>query len=163
LILGNLLVRELWVGNLNDKITEDEIKEEFNKYGQIENIELYQRKPNNFAFIKMYRICKASRAFKSIRQISIALHSPQMKISFADHQRRFGIVGDHINHEVDDELLPILYVGYSITGRMPGVRYLRRKFGKYGKIKFVKCHRSARNTGLRSFAFVKFEKLVNKI
>ena len=53
--------------------------------------------------------------------------------------------------------MPILYVGYSITGRMPDEEYLKRIFQKYGKVIFVKCCRSDRTQGLRSYAFVEFD------
>lgn len=42
-ILGNLLVRELWVGNLNDTITEDDLRKHFITYGDIENIQLFTK------------------------------------------------------------------------------------------------------------------------
>ena len=53
-------------------------------------------------------------------------------------------MGDNIHHESDKELLPILYVGYSITGRMPDEEYIKQVFSKYGKVLFVKCCRADR-------------------
>jgi hypothetical protein len=60
----------------------------------------------------------------------------------------------------DETLLPILYVGYSITGRMPEEEYLERVFSKYGKVIFIKCIRADRNKGRRSYAFVEYDSLV---
>lgn len=68
-------------------------------------------------------------------------------------------MGNNINRERDEELLPILYVGYSITGRMLGEDKLRKVFKRYGKFKYVKCHKSDRHTGLRSYALVEYEDL----
>jgi len=72
-------------------------------------------------------------------------------------------MGDNIHHESDKELLPILYVGYSITGRMPSEIKLKKRFLKYGKVLYVKCFKSDRNTGLRSYALIEYEKLVISI
>lgn len=52
-----------------------------------------------------------------------------------------------------------MYVGYSITGRMPEEEYLKKVFSKYGTVIFVKCCRSDRTQGLRSYAFVEYDSL----
>ena len=69
-------------------------------------------------------------------------------------------MGDHINYEKDEELLPILYVGYSITGRMPSEIKLKKRFQKYGKVKYVKGFKTDRNTGFRSYALIEYDHLV---
>ncbi len=41
--LGSLLVRELWVGNLQENVTEEELQRHFSAFGVIENIELFKK------------------------------------------------------------------------------------------------------------------------
>jgi len=43
---------------------------------------------------------------------------------------------------------------------MPDEEYLKKIFSKYGTVIFVKCCRSDRTQGLRSYAFVEYDSLV---
>jgi RNA recognition motif-containing protein len=59
----DIKVRELWVGNLPEKITEERLYQYFFIHGEIESIELHLTKKNNFAFIRFMLTGCAKRAW----------------------------------------------------------------------------------------------------
>ena len=44
------------------------------------------------------------------------LNSPEAKIYFSDHLRRFDIVGDSQKYISVDEITSVIYVGYQVNG-----------------------------------------------
>lgn len=91
----NIRVREIWVGNLSPEINDRSLKAIFERFGPIENIEMFQKNNLTFAFIRFERVSQATKAFENQDELGLELRSP-LKISFADFLKRTNIVGDSI-------------------------------------------------------------------
>lgn len=91
----NIRVREIWVGNLSPEINDRSLKAIFERFGPIENIEMFQKNNLTFAFIRFERVSQATKAFENQDELGLELRSP-LKISFADFLKRTNIVGDSV-------------------------------------------------------------------
>lgn len=95
LLAHNIRVREIWVGNLPAEINDGSLKAIFQRFGPIENVEMFQKNSLTFAFIRFERVSQATRAFESQDDLGVELRAA-LKISFADFLKRPNIVGDSI-------------------------------------------------------------------
>lgn len=86
-------MREIWVGNLPQDINEKTLKKAFSVYGEVDNVEIFQKPNLTFAFLRYKRSKEALMAFESVDHLSIVLKST-LRIAFSDYQKRAGIVGD---------------------------------------------------------------------
>jgi RNA recognition motif-containing protein len=99
LVAHNIRVREIWVGNLPSEINDRSLKAIFERFGPIENVEMFQKNSLTFAFIRFERVSQATKAFENQDELGLELRAA-LKISFADFLKRSNIVGDSI--EVED-------------------------------------------------------------
>lgn len=99
-------------------------------------------------------------------------------MSYSDHQRRLNIVGDAVGYErvfkilnyfkskklfyliKDEDLLPVVYIGYNTGVKIPYEGILREVFKQYVDVKNVLIKQAPSNSGLRSFALVEFMDVV---
>jgi RNA recognition motif-containing protein len=91
-------VREIWIGNLPADITEKHLKATFEVYGTVDNIEIYQKPNQIFAFLRYEKVAQASKAFENVDALGLSLRAG-LKISFSDYLKRNNIVGDSVNIE----------------------------------------------------------------
>jgi len=160
LVVHNIRVREIWVGNLNPETTESDVRHAFCEYGQIENIEMFNKSPQNqiFAFLKYYRVSQAARAFENIDNLSMAMKL-NLRISYSDFSKRNGVVGDSSTVEDNlDDLTPYLFLAYSSGVNLPRQKNLLRRFAEFGKIKGVLMKPSYDNN-FKSFIIIEFERV----
>lgn len=149
-----LLVRELWLGGYSEKCRDQEIESIMRMYGKIENYERHQ----NHTFVKYYKVEYASKAFQNHKGISIQLKSPELKIYFSDHLRRFDIVGDSFDYINEQELTNVLYIGYPANGEPLHEYAVRNACEKYYKVKGItKSVNKIQST--KDYYLVQFEKV----
>lgn len=91
----NIRVREIWIGNLPNDITEKSLKNTFEVYGTVDNIEIFTKPNQIFAFLRYEKVAQASKAFENVDTLGLQLRAG-LKISFSDYLKRNNIVGDSI-------------------------------------------------------------------
>jgi len=91
----NIRVREIWIGNLPNDITEKSLKNTFEVYGTVDNIEIFTKPYQIFAFLRYEKVAQASKAFENVDTLGLQLRAG-LKISFSDYLKRNNIVGDSI-------------------------------------------------------------------
>ena len=66
----------------------------------------------DFAFIKYFRIEDASNACADYHNINASLQpliNSNFKIFFSDHLKRWNVVSNHIDYEIKEHLVPVIY------------------------------------------------------
>ena len=158
LVVHNIKVREIWVGNLNVDTTEADVRNAFSVYGKIENIEMFNKSNQNqiFAFLKYFRVSHAAKAFENIDNLSVAMKL-NLRISYSDFSKRNNVVGDSAT--VDDnipDLTPFVFLSYNSGVQLPKAKSLGRKLLDFGKIKNI-LMKPSYDTNYKSFILVEFE------
>ncbi|EAR84871.1 RNA recognition motif (RRM) superfamily protein (macronuclear) [Tetrahymena thermophila SB210] len=107
-----ILVREIWVSNIDEKCKPyiREIIEDF--FGGIEEVEFFDRGKDSFAFIKFFMVQTAYLAFTNKEKIAELLETDQVKLTYSDPSRRKNIIGDHEDYMRDENLSPVLYISF---------------------------------------------------
>ena len=188
-IIGSILVRELWLGNLPEDLNEKKLRANIEMFGEVENVEYHSKvysflyyifnhisKPGtSFAFIKFKKVAFASRANEGYQNLKMLLQCSNLKIAFSDHLRRKNIVSDHVDAEnvliifwfyqsnnlKDDDLTSTIYIGFSTGATIAPEGVFREIFGRYGDVKCVIIKQSPPENGSRSYALVEMGNLVN--
>jgi RNA recognition motif-containing protein len=96
LLAHNIRVREIWVGNLPNDITEKAIKSAFGMYGNVDKIEIFQKTNQTFCFLRYERADEANKAFDNSDKLSKLLRA-NLKMSYSDFLKRNVIVGNDVN------------------------------------------------------------------
>ena len=91
-------MREIWIGNLPNDITDKSLKSTFEIYGTIDNIEIFTKPNQIFAFLRYEKVAHASKAFENVDTLGLQLRAG-LKISFSDYLKRHNIVGDSVTVE----------------------------------------------------------------
>lgn len=71
------------------------MKTTFEVYGTIDNIEIFTKPNQIFAFLRYEKVAQASKAFENVDTLGLQLRAG-LKISFSDYLKRNNIVGDSI-------------------------------------------------------------------
>jgi len=86
----------LYVGSLQFNVTEEEIKEAFAEYGDIEYVNLHMNnetgRSKGFAFVQYYRVEDAKRALRNAPNIEIA--GRPAKVGLVNEAEKAGLIGD---------------------------------------------------------------------
>jgi len=126
-------MRELWVGNLAQTVTQEKLYNRFFIYGEIEVIYMFMSK--NFAFIRFKEVAAASRALDSARGTRI--DNRPIKISFADPIRRKEALGDMAGYHLSVKSAKGLVMKYAGTTIAPPEDFIKGILGKYGTVKAI--------------------------
>lgn len=144
-------MREIWVGNLPDNISENTLYKAFFIYGEISNIEIHREKC--FAFIR-YRLCaSASRAYEKAKNMNIGNNI--IRVSFSDSGKRREIKGDEPGYELTEKKCKLLHVSLNKNSLLPTEQVIRDVFSKFGNVKYVLTKSCA---GYRSSIYVEYAK-----
>ncbi|KRW98281.1 hypothetical protein PPERSA_01719 [Pseudocohnilembus persalinus] len=158
IITEQILVRELFIGNISMEITEKQLLKTLEVYGKIEELELKSQNNVQYAFVKYYKIQDATKAFFNHQNIGLLLNQ-SLKIQFSDHQRRSNIVGDNEKEMKTEDLSNILYVNYHPNShKVPTDDKIKQVCDEYGKVLRVNFN-SFKNTPLKSFYLVEYERV----
>jgi RNA recognition motif-containing protein len=158
LVAHNIRVREIWIGNLPNEITERTLKNTFEIYGTVDNIEIFQKPNQIFAFLRYEKVSQASKAFENVDPLGLQLRA-NLKISFSDYLKRNSIVGDSLTvQDNKDEMVPYVFLCYSNGASLPKEGFVREKLAEYGQIISV-LMRPSYNNNLKSFILVEYSTL----
>jgi RNA recognition motif-containing protein len=83
---------------LPSDITEKSLKQTFEIYGTVDNIEIFTKPNQIFAFLRYEKVAQASKAFENVDSLGLQLRAG-LKISFSDYLKRNNIVGDSVSAE----------------------------------------------------------------
>jgi RNA recognition motif-containing protein len=156
LVVHNIKVREIWVGNLTEDTTKTQIEDAFTKYGDIENIEIFNKPNQIFAFLKYKKVKQAAAAFENIDNLSVAMKL-SLKISYSDFSKRNSVVGDNAFLEDNEEdLTPYLFMAYNSGLNLPRAKRLQKKMSEFGIVKGILLKPSY-DSNYKSFVIVEFE------
>lgn len=156
LVVHNIKVREIWVGNLTEDTTKTQIEDAFTKYGDIENIEIFNKPTQIFAFLKYKKVKQAAAAFENIDNLSLAMRL-SLKISYADFSKRNSVVGDNaFLEDNEDDLTPYLFMAYNSGLNLPSSKRLQKKMSEFGNVKGILLKPSY-DSNYKSFVIVEFE------
>lgn len=148
-------MREIWIGNLPIEITEKSLRTTFEIYGTVDNIEIFRKPNQTFAFLRYLKVSQASKAFENVDSLGLSLHS-DLKISFSDYLKRNNIVGDSLSAPISqEEMIPFLYLAYSSGLGLPKESYIRDKVKSYGSVESI-LMRPSYNPNLKSYLLVEF-------
>lgn len=156
LVVHNIKVRELWIGNLNQETTENDVKRAFSEYGKIENIEMFDKPNLKFVFLKYYKVSQANKAFENIDNLSVAMKL-NLRISYADFSKRNNVVGD--NQFVDDnyaDLTPYVFMAYNSGINLPRTKALHKRMSEFGKVKGI-LMKPSYDSNFKSFIIIHFD------
>ena len=158
LVVHNIKVREIWVGNLLEETTEGDIRAAFSAYGEIENVEMFNKSNQNqiFAFLKYYKVSQAARAFENIDNLSETMRL-SLRISYSDFSKRNSIVGD--NPYLEDnlaDLTPFVFMAYNSGVNLPKAKSLQRRLSEFGKVKGV-LMKPSYNSNFKSIVIIEYE------
>lgn len=103
-------------------------------FGTIEKVDIFPKQLVLYAYVKYKRLECAYKALEATQSIGQLLESQgQVKIYPSDPFRRNQIVGNADDSEKEDELLPILFIGYPSNPNYVVDEVLLRKLAeKYG-------------------------------
>lgn len=104
--------------------------------------------------MKFKEINQASRANEAIQDLRQLLNSPNLKIAFSDHQRRKNVVGDAVDYERDDELMPIIYLGFPTGANIANGTIIRDMFSRYGEVKNIHINQMPKQNSAKSYALI---------
>jgi len=111
--------RALWIGNVSDKITEDELKREFEQFGKIESIRVLRNK--TCAFVNFMNVEEASAALQALQ--GKKLGNMAIKINFGKPQTAIPKSMnplDPMNQQfLAPGFFPPEYAAYGMPGVMP--------------------------------------------
>lgn len=156
LVVHNIKVREIWVGNLVEETTDQDVRNAFSTYGKIESVEMFNKPNQIFAFLKYFKVKQAAKAFENIDNLSVAMRL-NLRISYSDFTKRNNIVGDSPTLEDNyEDLAPYLFMAYNSGVILPKVKYLQKRLSEFGKIKGILLKPSY-NSNFKSFVVVEFE------
>lgn len=156
LVVHNIKVREIWVGNLVEETTEQDVRNAFSMYGKIENVEMFKKPNQIFAFLKYFKVSQAAKAFENIDNLSVIMRL-NLRISYSDFSKRNSIVGD--NPQIEDnleELTPYLFLAYNSGSHLPKIKYLKRRLAEFGQVKDI-LMKPSYNSNFKSFVVIEFE------
>lgn len=135
LVVHNIKVREIWVGNLVEETTEQDVRNAFSAYGKIESVEMFNKPNQIFAFLKYYKVKQANKAFENIDNLSVAMRL-NLRISYSDFTKRNNIVGDSPTLEDNfEDLTPYLFMAYNSGTILPKMLHLQKDLQSLEKSK----------------------------
>jgi RNA recognition motif-containing protein len=158
LAIHNIKVREIWVGNLVNETTESDVRAAFSVHGKIETIEMFNKAPQIFAFVKYEKVSQAAKAFENIESLSLSMKLG-LRISYSDFTKRNSIVGDSalVTDNLED-LTPFVFMAYGSGINLPKEKILKKKLAEFGKIKSMTL-RPSYNNNLKSIILVEMNTL----
>ncbi|CDW71098.1 rna binding motif-containing zinc finger [Stylonychia lemnae] len=153
---SDVRVRELWLGNLPENITEKVLYSHFFIYGDIEKIELNQHKSYPYyAFVRFKLTSCTSRAYdQSSNQLEI--NGFKIKVQFSDYNKRPEIVGDLAGYDCTFQNCTTLFVAFIVNSQLPSQEKLEEVFQKYGKVRAIYMKQTSPNTQYRPHAFIDY-------
>lgn len=103
-------------------------------FGIIEKVDIFPKQLVLYAYVKYKRLESAYKAYEQSATIAQLLESlGQVKVYFSDPFRRNQIVGNADDSEKEEELLPVLFIGYPSNPNFTVDEILLRKLAeKYG-------------------------------
>lgn len=152
-----LQMRELWVGNLAQTVTQEKLYNRFFIYGEIEVIYMFMSK--NFAFIRFKEMVAAAQALDLARGIKI--DGRQIKISFADPVRRKEALGDMPGYHFDIRNTKGLVMKYTGTSMAPQEDFAKGVLGRYGTVKAILIAEVGVKPMTRPRVYIEFSTHVN--
>lgn len=126
-------MRELWVGNLSQTVTQEKLWNRFFIYGEIEVVYMFMS--NNFAFVRFKEIAAAARALDLARGARI--DGRCVKLSFADPVRRREAVGDLPGYRLTPDSAKALVLKYTGSVLTPQEDFLKGMLSKYGSVRAI--------------------------
>jgi len=126
-------VREIWVGNLPNSITEQSLYNQFFIFGEISRMETHFQPDKNFAFIKYKLAASASRAYEKGKNMNLSGNI--IRVSFSDSGKRKDIVGDESGYELNEKTCKMLHISLNRNSPVANENILKELFRKYGTVK----------------------------
>ncbi|TNV87135.1 hypothetical protein FGO68_gene1188 [Halteria grandinella] len=152
-------VRELWVGNLPEHITEKKLYSHFFVYGEIEKIEIVSSNKSSqqtYAFVRFKLISCTSRAYDQTQQNQLEIDGYKLKVQFSDFNKRPEIVGDVPGYDCTYLTCTALFVAFSVNSQLPPQEKVEEVFSRYGKIRAIYMKQTTPNTQWRPHVFVDY-------
>lgn len=113
----------------------------------------------NFIFVKYFKVEDASNACADYHNINMTLHNnnhnTNFKIFFADHLKRFNVVSNNPNYEINETLIPVVYASVRNDPQYANEQYLRNIFEKFGFIRNLEIKRNELPTQ-RTYVLVEY-------
>lgn len=156
---SSILVRELWLGNLPENLNEKKLRNVVEMFGDVENIEYYQKQNGSFGFVKFKKVSQASKANEGAAALRQLLESQNLKIAFSDHQRRKNVVADHHECDDDEELTSIIYIGYSSGSTVVPEAIIKETFSRYGEVLNINIKQTPKDNSAKSYVLVEMASL----
>ncbi|KAM3130839.1 hypothetical protein pb186bvf_017028 [Paramecium bursaria] len=151
-------VRELFISGIPQHKQQSDIQRIFSQYGIIERVDVIAKQLVNYAYVKFKRLDQAYSAMQASAMISELLESNgQAKIYPSDPFRRVQIVGNAEDQEKDDEMLPIMFIGYPSNPELMVDEKLLKKYAEKcgGPIKGIQIVQPETQQ-LRSYVLIEF-------
>jgi RNA recognition motif-containing protein len=126
-------VREIWVGNLPNNITEQSLYNQFFIFGEIAKMDPHFQHDKNYAFIKYRLSASASRAYEKAKNMNF--NGNIIRVSFSDSGKRRDIIGDEAGYEVNEKTCKMLHLSLNKGSQVASEQLLKDMFKKYGTIK----------------------------
>lgn len=149
---GVVRMREIWVGNLAQDVTEAMLYNHFFIYGEIEKIDVFGFK--GFAFVRFKLAAAASRALESASNILIA--NKPVRISYSDQTRRFDAIGDKPGYEPNEYNAKTLYIQYKCEGPTQAEGKMQEVLNRYGRVRALYIKRMSPNSLAKPCLYVDY-------
>ena len=131
-------MRELWIGNLPDEITERHLYSHFFIYGEIEQVEILNSNAKKWGFVRYMLVNCASRACEHTNGMELGSSRTKIKVIFSDPQRRGDvIIGDKEGYKLTESNCTTLFVAFCVNTNLPEQSKFEEIFGRYGQIKAI--------------------------
>lgn len=146
-------VRELWLSNLDIRITEDRLHEVLSPFGQIDLINLY-KKDKAFAAVRFRKSESAELVIARRTELNFLTDS----INFSDFLKRENIVADNINVVNNkEELTNLIFIGNESNKPLPSKKRMIREIESIGVRVLNMTIRPSTDNKLRHFAIVELK------
>ncbi|CAD8076990.1 unnamed protein product [Paramecium sonneborni] len=160
-IKHNVNVRELFISGIPQSKTQSDIQRIFSHYGIVERIDVMQKQLVNFAYVKFKKLDAVNQAIQNQQYIAEQLESAgQVKIYQSDPFKRAQIVGNAEDCEKDDDMLPVMFIGFPPNQNFTiDEKFIRKMAEKYGgDVKGVQLF-LPQSPQLRSYVLIEFVQL----
>ncbi|CAK60357.1 unnamed protein product (macronuclear) [Paramecium tetraurelia] len=160
-IKHNVHVRELFISGIPQSKTQSDIQRIFSHYGIVERIDIIPKQIANFAYVKFKKLDAVNQAIQNQQFITDQLDgSGNVKIYPSDPFKRTQIVGNAEDTEKDEDMLPIMFIGFppnqSFTIDEKFLKKMAQKYG--GDVKGIQIFQP-QSPQLRSYVLIEFSQL----
>eukprot|EP01022_Parablepharisma_sp_SALTPOND_P022744 TRINITY_DN463_c0_g1_i1.p1 TRINITY_DN463_c0_g1~~TRINITY_DN463_c0_g1_i1.p1 ORF type:complete len:683 (-),score=57.33 TRINITY_DN463_c0_g1_i1:2519-4567(-) len=149
---GVIRMREVWVGNLAQTVTETTLYNYFFIYGEIEKIDVFALK--GFGFVRFKQTAAAARAVE--RANGTLIEGRPIKVSFSDQMRRSDAIGDKPGYEPSARNARTLYVQYNKDGPIQFEGKMQEVLNRYGRVKALYIKQMPPNSFSKSYLYVDY-------